>query len=67
MKTIELTDEQREMIVKAIRNTCRNIEEHQMIINTPSFDIYPDISSIRENMHRDKLMYQTLLNYIEQV
>lgn len=67
MKTIEFNNEQINMIVSAIERRVKEIEIHQLEINKPSYDEYSGVQEVRESLTCEKLKYQTLLNYIEQV
>ena len=67
MKTIELTDEQRIMIADSIINMIHGIEYVQLEINKPEYDGIETIEKSRVSMTENKLKYQTLKNYIEQV
>ena len=67
MKTIELTDEQRLMIAKAIINMIYDIKEAQREINKSQYDGIERIAKNRASMTEYKLKYQTILNYIQQV
>lgn len=67
MKTIELTEEQVKMIVKSINQTCRDMEMYLLEINKPSFDNIPDTIDVKKYLVNQRVKYQTLLNYIEQV
>ena len=67
MKTIELTDEQRLMIAEAIINMIYDIEHVQLEINKPKYDGVETIEKSRVSMTENKLKYQTIKNYIEQV
>lgn len=67
MITIELTDEQRRMIVESIINMVHNIEDSLLEINKPIYDGFEIFEKNRVAMTEYKLKYQTLLNYIQQV
>lgn len=67
MKTIELNNEQINMIVRAIEKRVHEIESHQLEINKPSYDKYAGVQEVRDSLTCEKLKYQTLLNYIQQV
>ena len=67
MKTIELTDEQINMISSAIRVFCMDVESTLLEINSPIYDNRHSIKDLRKELESSKLKYQTLLNYIEQV
>ena len=67
MKTIELTDEQRLMIAEAIINMIHDIEYVQLEINKPKYNGIEAIEKSQVYMTENKLKYQTLKNYIEQV
>ena len=67
MKTIEVTEEQVRMIVKSINQTCSDMEMYLLEINKPSYDNVSDIVDVKEYLVNQRVKYQTLLNYIEQV
>lgn len=67
MKTIEFNNEQLNMIVSAIDRRVREIEIHQLEINKPSYDECTGVQQVRDSFTCEKLKYQTLKNYIEQV
>lgn len=67
MKAIELTEEQVKMIIKSINQTCRDSEMYLLEINKPSYNKDPAIKDVREYLVNQRVKYQTLLNYIEQV
>ena len=67
MKTIEFNNEQIAMIVSAIERRVHEIESLQIDINKPSCDKYAGIQEVRDSITCEKLKYQTLLNYIQQV
>ena len=67
MKTIELTDKQRSMITDSIINMIHDIEHVQLEINKPEYDGVETIEKSRVSMTENKLKYQTIKNYIEQV
>ena len=67
MKTIEFNNEQINMIVSAIERRVKEIEIHQLEINKPSYDEYASVQQVRDSLTCEKLKYQTLKNYIEQV